>query len=172
MDGERAGLDDLALDVRVQQRDAGDRGREAGGPDGKGLVVDATFYDPEAFTRPLHTAATWNRVGDIDDPERRYTFVECRTQSQTAVGPDGRVKQLNAARRGLRRLPRQAVGRDLGDALRAGLAASERAGLYVAGGIDRATRSVACGTARVAFKLADGTGRLTRYLTPVKGAAA
>ena len=65
------------------------------GPDGKGLVVDATFYDPEAFTRPLHTAATWNRVGNIDDPERRYTFVECRTQSQTTVGPDGRVKQLN-----------------------------------------------------------------------------
>jgi hypothetical protein len=65
------------------------------GPDGKGLVVDATFYDPEAFTRPLHTAATWNRVGNIDDPERRYTFVECRAQSQTAVGPDGRVKQLN-----------------------------------------------------------------------------
>jgi hypothetical protein len=65
------------------------------GPDGKGLVVDATFYDPEAFTRPLHTAATWNRVGNIDDPERRYTFVECRTQTQTAVGTDGRVKQLN-----------------------------------------------------------------------------
>jgi hypothetical protein len=65
------------------------------GPDGKGLVVDATFYDPEAFVRPLHTATTWNRVGNIDDPERRYTFVECRTQSQTAVGPDGRVKQLN-----------------------------------------------------------------------------
>jgi hypothetical protein len=64
------------------------------GPDGKGLVVEATFYDAEAFVRPLHTAATWNRVGNIDDPERRYTFVECRTQGQTAVGPDGRVKQL------------------------------------------------------------------------------
>ncbi len=64
------------------------------GPDGKGLVVDATFYDPEAFVRPLHTTATWNRVGNLDDPERRYTVVECRTQSQTAVGPDGRVKDL------------------------------------------------------------------------------
>jgi hypothetical protein len=64
------------------------------GPDGKGLVVEATFYDPEAFVRPLHTAATWTRVGNIDDPERRYTFVECRTQSQTSIGPDGRVKQL------------------------------------------------------------------------------
>jgi len=64
------------------------------GPDGKGLVVDATFYDPEAFVRPLHTAATWNRVGNLDDAERRYTFVECRTQSQTSVGADGRVKQL------------------------------------------------------------------------------
>jgi hypothetical protein len=44
--------------------------------------------------RPLHTAATWNRVGNLDDAERRYTFVECRTQSQTSVGEDGRVKQL------------------------------------------------------------------------------
>lgn len=66
------------------------------GPDGKGLVVDATFYDPEAFVRPLHTATTWNRVGNLDDPERRYTVVECRTQSQTAVGSDGRVKQLTS----------------------------------------------------------------------------
>jgi hypothetical protein len=64
------------------------------GPDGKGLVVDATFYDSEAFVRPLHTATTWNRVGNLDDPERRYTVVECRAQSQTAVGPDGRVRQL------------------------------------------------------------------------------
>jgi hypothetical protein len=64
------------------------------GPDGKGLVVDATFYDSEAFVRPLHTAAMWNRVGNLDDPERRYTFVECRTQTQSAVGPDGRVKEL------------------------------------------------------------------------------
>jgi hypothetical protein len=64
------------------------------GPDGKALVVDATFYDPEAFVRPLHAATTWNRVGNLDDPERRYTYVECRTQSQTAVGPDGRVKEL------------------------------------------------------------------------------
>jgi len=64
------------------------------GPDGKGLVVDATFYDAEAFVRPLHTAAMWTRVGNLDDPERRYTVVECRTQNQTAVGTDGRVKRL------------------------------------------------------------------------------
>jgi hypothetical protein len=64
------------------------------GPDGKGLVVDATFYDPEAFVRPLHTAAMWNRVGNIDDAERRYTFVECRTHGQSTVGADGRIKQL------------------------------------------------------------------------------
>ena len=64
------------------------------GPDGKGLVVDATFYDPEAFLRPLHTVTTWNRVGNLDDPERRYSVVECRTHSQTVVGADGRVKEL------------------------------------------------------------------------------
>jgi hypothetical protein len=70
------------------------------GPDGKGLVVDATFYDAEAFVRPLHAATTWNRVGNLDDPERRYTYVECRTQSQTAVGTDGRVKLLTPADEG------------------------------------------------------------------------
>ncbi|MBN1240595.1 MAG: hypothetical protein JXB36_18980 [Gammaproteobacteria bacterium] len=61
---------------------------------GDGLVVEATFYDPEAFARPLHTVTPWNRSGDIDDPEQRYTFVECRVQSTIVNGPDGRPTQL------------------------------------------------------------------------------
>jgi hypothetical protein len=58
------------------------------------LTVEATFYDPEAFVRPLRIVTPWNRVGGIDDAERRYTFVECRVQSTIVNGPDGRPTQL------------------------------------------------------------------------------
>ena len=61
---------------------------------GKGLVVDATFYDPEAFKQPLHTVTPWNYVTGIDDPHERYTFVECRVQSTIVNGPDGRPTEL------------------------------------------------------------------------------
>jgi hypothetical protein len=64
-------------------------------PNGTGLMVEATFYDPEAFLEPLHTVMPWNRVSDAADPERRYTFVECRTQSAIINGPDGRPTQLS-----------------------------------------------------------------------------
>ena len=59
-----------------------------------GLVVEATFYDVEAFVRPLHVVTPWNRTGGIDDAERRYTYVECRVQSTIVNGPDGRPTQL------------------------------------------------------------------------------
>lgn len=62
--------------------------------DGRTITVDATFYDPEAFTRPLHTTTPWNfRVG-LDDPDTRFTFVECRVQSTIVNGPDGKPTQL------------------------------------------------------------------------------
>jgi hypothetical protein len=61
--------------------------------DGTGLVVEATFYDPEAFVRPLHIVTPWTRTGGIDS-ERRYNFVECRVESGIVLGPDGRPSQL------------------------------------------------------------------------------
>jgi hypothetical protein len=80
--------------------------------EGGGLVVEATFYDPEAFVRPLHTVTPWQRtaatlpqtadgfagrdhtnVGHADEESRRYTFIECRTMSQIVNGPDGRPTQ-------------------------------------------------------------------------------
>jgi hypothetical protein len=61
---------------------------------GNGLVVDATFYDPEAFNQPLHIVTPWARAGGIDDPERRYSYTECRVQSTIVNGPDGRPTQL------------------------------------------------------------------------------
>lgn len=62
--------------------------------DGTGLVVEATFYDPEAFTGPLTTVTPWDRVADTNSAERRYTFIECQVQSQIVNGPDGRPTQL------------------------------------------------------------------------------
>ena len=92
LDRERAVVDAVALDVRVQQPARGHRDVHAG-RDG-GLVVEATFYDPEAFVRPLRIVTPWNRTGGIDDAERRYTFIECRVQSTIVNGPDGRPTQL------------------------------------------------------------------------------
>ena len=63
-------------------------------PDGKTITVEATFYDPEAFTRPLHIVTPWERQAAPDDPQTRNTFVECRVQSTIVNGPDGRPTQL------------------------------------------------------------------------------
>jgi hypothetical protein len=62
--------------------------------DGKVITVEATFYDPEAFTRPLHIVTPWELVNRLDDPEARFTVVECRVQSTIVNGPDGRPTQL------------------------------------------------------------------------------
>jgi hypothetical protein len=69
-------------------------------PTDKGLIVDATFYDPEAFVAPVHEVTPWERTGKADDPEKRYTFVECRTQSTIVLGKDGRPTQLTPADEG------------------------------------------------------------------------
>ena len=62
--------------------------------DGKTITVEATFYDPEAFTRPLHTVTPWELATGPDDPNARHTFVECRVQSTIVNGSDGRPTQL------------------------------------------------------------------------------
>jgi hypothetical protein len=64
------------------------------GADGKMINVETTFYDPEAFTRPLRTVTPWERVRSLDDQEQRFTFVECRVQSTIINGADGRPTQL------------------------------------------------------------------------------
>jgi hypothetical protein len=66
--------------------------RQAEGSDD--LVVEAIFYDPEAFVRPLRIVTPWNRTAGIDDPEQRYLFVECRVENGIVLGPDGRPSQL------------------------------------------------------------------------------
>ena len=63
-------------------------------PDGAGLVVEAVFYDPEAFAQPLRIVTPWTRTGGIESPERRYNFVECRVENGIVLGPDGRPSQV------------------------------------------------------------------------------
>jgi hypothetical protein len=63
-------------------------------PDGNGLLVEAIFYDPEAFTRPLRTVTPWILQSRLDDPEVRYTWSECATSGVVISGQDGRPTQL------------------------------------------------------------------------------
>jgi hypothetical protein len=62
-------------------------------PNGNGLLVEQTFYDPEAFKQPLQMVSQWNKTSGLDTTTR-YTFVECRVQSTIINGPDGRPTQL------------------------------------------------------------------------------
>src|SRR5687768_267591 len=62
--------------------------------DGKIITVETTFYDPEAFVRPLRTITPWEKTAELNDPNARFTYVECRVQSTIQNGPDGRPTQL------------------------------------------------------------------------------
>ena len=62
-------------------------------PDGR-ITYATTFYDPEAFIRPLRTTQIWERTAPLNDPNQRFTYVECRVQSTIQNGPDGRPTQL------------------------------------------------------------------------------
>ncbi len=130
--------------------------------------------------RGVHEAAAHG--GDVE-PRRQHrrSRAALHVRRVPHAEPDRRRPRrpreaAQPARRGLRRLPRQAVGSRPGrrTSSRAGSIRSEETHRALSRWRNRTEprRSVACGTARVAFKLADGTGRLTRYLTPVKGAAA
>ena len=63
--------------------------------DGRTLTVEATFYDPDAFVRPVRTVTPWQRTLPLNDANQRFTFVECRVQSTIVNGPDGRPTQLS-----------------------------------------------------------------------------
>ena len=62
-------------------------------PNGNGLLVEQTFYDPEAFKQPLQMITQWNKASGLD-ATTRYDFLECRVQSTIINGPDGRPTQL------------------------------------------------------------------------------
>jgi hypothetical protein len=59
-----------------------------------GLSLDTTFYDPRAFVAPLHNVMRFNRTARLDDPNRRYTYIECLSNLRNT---DGRPIQTTAA---------------------------------------------------------------------------
>jgi hypothetical protein len=62
-------------------------------PSGNGLLVEQTFYDPEAFKQPLQMVTQLNKASGLNT-NTRYEFIECRVQSTIINGPDGRPTQL------------------------------------------------------------------------------
>jgi len=59
-----------------------------------GLDHETIFYDPDVFVAPVRGSFRFRRVATTDDPNRRYTFIECLSN---IVNVDGRPKQLTNA---------------------------------------------------------------------------
>ena len=66
------------------------------GANGEFVALDheTIFYDPEAFVAPVRAAFRFRRMATPDDPDRRYTFIECLSNIKNT---DGRPKQLTAS---------------------------------------------------------------------------
>jgi len=66
--------------------------------DGSGKFValdhEAIFYDPEAFVAPVRASYRFARVATPDDPNRRFTYIECLSNIKDT---NGRPSQLTAA---------------------------------------------------------------------------
>ena len=97
LDREHPGLDAVALDVRVQRQAGDDRNLQAAldaGGKFVGLDHETIFYDPEAFVAPLHARDALHPRGPrLDDPDRRYTYIECLSNIRNT---NGRPTQLTA----------------------------------------------------------------------------
>ena len=59
-----------------------------------GLSNETTFYDPKAFVAPLRNEMRFNRLARLDDPNRRYTYIECLSNLRNT---DGRPTQNTAS---------------------------------------------------------------------------
>jgi hypothetical protein len=59
-----------------------------------GLDHEAIFYDADAFVAPVRASYRFARQATPDDPNRRYSFIECLSNIQNV---DGRPTQLTAA---------------------------------------------------------------------------
>lgn len=59
-----------------------------------GLDHEAIFYDPDAFVAPVRASYRFARAATVDDPGRRYTYIECLSN---IMNTDGRPKQLTNA---------------------------------------------------------------------------
>jgi hypothetical protein len=59
-----------------------------------GLDHEAIFYDPDAFVAPVRATYRFVRAATTDDPNRRFTYIECLSN---IVNDNGRPKQLTNA---------------------------------------------------------------------------
>jgi hypothetical protein len=59
-----------------------------------GLKHEAVFYDPEAFVQPLHVTMQFNRLAGLNDPNRRFTYIECLSNLRNV---NGRPSQLTSS---------------------------------------------------------------------------
>jgi hypothetical protein len=59
-----------------------------------GLSLETTFYDPRAFVAPLHNVMRFTRTARLDDPTRRYSYIECLSNLRNT---NGRPTQNTAA---------------------------------------------------------------------------
>jgi hypothetical protein len=58
-----------------------------------GLDHEAIWYDPEALVRPVRLVDRFTRVADMDDPNRRFTFIECLSNIKNK---EGRMAQMTS----------------------------------------------------------------------------
>ena len=56
-----------------------------------GLDHETIFYDPDAFVAPVRATYRFVRRGTMDDPTRRYTYIECLSNIQNVNGRPGQL---------------------------------------------------------------------------------
>lgn len=56
-----------------------------------GLDHETIFYDPEAFVAPVRASYRFARRATMDDPTRRYSYVECLSNIQNTNGFPGQL---------------------------------------------------------------------------------
>jgi hypothetical protein len=59
-----------------------------------GLDYEAVLYDADAFAQPLHVTSRFARRATTDDPNQRYTYVECLSNLRNT---NGRMGQTTSA---------------------------------------------------------------------------
>jgi hypothetical protein len=59
-----------------------------------GLDHEAVFYDPDVFVEPVHVNYRFLRQGPLNDPNRRFSYVECLSNIKNV---NGRPTQVTAA---------------------------------------------------------------------------
>jgi hypothetical protein len=55
------------------------------------LDHETIFYDPDAFVAPVRATFRFARRATMDDPNRRYTFIECVSNIQNTNGRPGQL---------------------------------------------------------------------------------